>query len=857
MTSLFTIDANDFAGTQWQVSDGPDTDFADNMSAGYERFSRAMSITMIQDNYIAELSPIIDQVKDATGERLMNPGGELEFIQGRTGGWDKYEEKIKELRERAEPLGIQVPDREEIERRIKQRLPQIEARYFDTTNRQTTGGFWGELLGSAAAELYSALRGPEELYPAFVAGAGYKYGLKALARAGLIDGLASAGAVGYTQPAVAAMREKYGLKYDFNDFVAATGGAFVGGAAFRVVGQGGFDASRAIGDKINPARAIGREMLETVDRLSPEQMADAFRVMSDNNINVPEQARGALNELEREADLAANSPFKDNDMDAQNENAQRVAAETINIINEGQPRIDLPPTTREVAELDVHYYDNLDQEIYRFDPEEIEVDAKLFQFKEGGDEFGVTERLQGITKWEPSQSSTVAVYEYKDGRRFIADGHQRLGLARRIMANDPSQKIKLYGRLYREADGMTPNDAMVDAALVNIAQGTGSVIDAAKVLRINAEALRKRLPPRSELVRVAGNLVRLSDEGFGMVVNEVVPAKYGAIVGRLVQDQDKHTAILRVLADTDPSNATQAEAIVRQAMDTEFTVATQDTLFGEEMLVESLFKERAKVLDETIKILRKDRAVFNSLVENETRIVAGGNTLSTDQNAAKAKTDGEAIQTLQITANRKGPLSDALTEAAKRYKETGRAAPAARDFADAVRGGIERGDINRIPERGEIVDAEPPPQINTIAASHVERLDDFATPGGKGYEAQSDALERELVEGEAARTAPVTEATEAGEQMLMEGVEAITGAQRAQAAVDAPIEGGDAPMDIGLFDTAARDQTDLLDMMIPTGRMLEDAQGKQTPEMRRVEDEFREIEQDQSMLDRLEGCVKK
>ena len=53
--------------------------------------------------------------------------------------------------------------------------------------------------------------------------------------------------------------------------------------------------------------------------------------------------------------------------------------------------------------------------------------------------------------------------------------------------------------------------------------------------------------------------------------------------------------------------------------------------------------------------------MFNSLVQNEKRIEAGGNTLQTDQNAAKARTDGEAIQTLQITANRKS-LSDALTE---------------------------------------------------------------------------------------------------------------------------------------------------------------------------------------------------
>ena len=198
------------------------------------------------------------------------------------------------------------------------------------------------------------------------------------------------------------------------------------------------------------------------------------------------------------------------------------------------------------------------------------------------------------------------------------------------MANDPSQNIKLYGRLYREADGITPDRAMVDAALVNISQGTGSVIDAAKVLRIDPEALRKRLPPRSNssaspVILCACPMKRSASSSMTLL------AKYAAIVGRLVEDQNKHTAILRVLADTDPSNLTQAEAIVRQAMDTEFTVATQDTLFGEEMLVESLFKERARVLDETIKILRKDRAVFNSLVQNEKRIEAGGNTLQTDQ----------------------------------------------------------------------------------------------------------------------------------------------------------------------------------------------------------------------------------
>jgi hypothetical protein len=60
-------------------------------------------------------------------------------------------------------------------------------------------------------------------------------------------------------------------------------------------------------------------------------------------------------------------------------------------------------------------------------------------------------------------------------------------------------------------------------------------------------------------------------------------------------------------------------------------------------------------------------------------------------------------------------------------------------------------------------------------------------------------------------------------------------------------------MDVGLFDTGARAQSDLLDMMIPTVR--EDANLNQTVEMRSVEDLFRDIEQDTSMLNRLKDCA--
>lgn len=800
MTSLFASDSSDFRGTDWQpTTQGPEASLSEYWDAAYERYGRAYRATSYEYGLRLELEPIVERAKRAgfeTGLALPIVGGTGNPASWLTGGSDSkdagrknYEYELERLNKFLVENNIREPiTQEELDSAVRAKAIAAEAGYQDVSSDWLTT-IVAE-AGSAIPHFFMDLieSGPHGPNTAILGASWKSIGnasqkflgtgtALSVARVAGIDALIGAGQEVYLQAGIKAWRDEVALKHTYTDMATAIGAAGAFSGVFRGALSGGMHGGKAARDTLFPERELGREMLrqvgsspmavrlegvqnsirQSMSRMSHEQLRKGFTAFEEAGVVIPPVARGALNALEREADLADNSPFKVNDAAALAENEERVSAEIINLFTEGEQRIEIPPTTREVAELDVHHYDNLDGEIYRFDPAEIEVDAKTFQFKSGIDERGIVSghRLEKETRWDPALSGTITVYEYANGRRFIADGHQRLGLAQRILANDPSQEIKIYGRLIKETDGHTPQDAMIDASLVNIANtplgDERMIIDAAKVMRIRPEALKAKLPPRSQFVRRIYDLVELSDESFQLVVNEIVRTDYAAIVGRLVRDKDKHMALLRVLKDTEPSNLTQAEAIVRQAMDEDFTVATQDTLFGEEMLVESLFKERAKVLDETIKILRKDRAVFNSLVENEKRIEAGGNTLQTDQNAAKARTDGEAIQTLQITANRKGPLSDALTEAAKRFKETGRAAPAARDFADAVRGGIERGDLDGIPERGEIIDVDAPPQIDSIAASHVERLDDFAEPGGKGYEAQSDMLERELVESITAR----------------------------------------------------------------------------------------------------------
>jgi len=318
------------------------------------------------------------------------------------------------------------------------------------------------------------------------------------------------------------------------------------------------------------------------------------------------------------------------------------------------------------------------------DPNSVQVDAKTFQFKEGGDQFGVTDRLTGVDKWEPDFAGVALVYERADGSRFIADGHQRLALAKRTGG-------ELNARILREADGWTPEAVRVRAAVKNIAEGTGSPLDAAKIMRAARASDLPPLPPTSALARQGRALAELSDDAFGMVVNGVVPENYGALVGRLIKDPKMQEAAIRVLNKTRPENVTQAETIIRQVSDTEMTTTTQSSLFGEEHISESLFLERAKVMDASIKALKKDKAVFSTLVNQAERIEGAGNKLSREMNLERMNQDAKVADYIQKLASRKGPISDALTDAARKLKEGARPGDATRDFLRTVRGSIDSG----------------------------------------------------------------------------------------------------------------------------------------------------------------------
>lgn len=717
------------------------TGFSENAQAAWDATARS-SVSM--SGYLNRLDAYndrIDEIERVTGERLQNPMGTWKWtdilpVKGaakiasrgfglvpgtekitnvldavpeteelfRIANVSKFEQRVRELRKQHPNLETYQGMKD----RIKDRVQNSENKFLETSAKSDFSGAVGSFVGAAGPIMMD----PPVALSMFAAPASGA----SLLQVAIHEAKIAAGAELLIQPKVQSYRSQQGLEAGvaegaLNVGVAAVGGAVIGGAAKSVELYGSDLLKQFRKDVKNPTAE---------QQFTAEAYEDYLEAASQN----PFDGKGAR------------------------QTHQKRIKDTLDSLNNNQ----LPEQGGNLENAPAIKYelnqDNLDGLIFGFNPDDIDVDAKTFQFKDGGDKYGVTERLQGVTKWDPVKAGQIIVFEDSAGKRFIADGHQRLGLAKRLKA-EGNQDVKLYGQLFREEDGFTPASIRVAAAIKNIAEGTGTAIDAAKVLRVSPDRI-KELPPRSSLVRQANDLINLSDEAFGMVVNEIVPANYAAIVGRLVpNDEAVQKAVLDVLAKTDPSNMTQAEAIARQALDAGVSRQTQQGLFGEEIITESLFSERAKVLDRTIKQLKNDKRVFETLTKNQNRIEAEGNILNRESNLTKAELDQRAMAMIQILANRKGALSDALSNAARRAKNEGTFKSATDEFITAVRRSAERGDFDGIEVGGIGRYDQASDEGSAIAATPEQSRDEqtinlFDEPGGSGSENQGNSIKSQI-----------------------------------------------------------------------------------------------------------------
>lgn len=304
--------------------------------------------------------------------------------------------------------------------------------------------------------------------------------------------------------------------------------------------------------------------------------------------------------------------------------------------------------------------------VMQFSAKDLKTDAKTFQYKDNSDNDGVTERLKDVQEWDSVNAGNVIVYENKEGERFIADGHQRLGLAKRLGGD-----IKLNGFLFREKDGYTPAQVRMIAAQKNIAEGSGTPIDTAKIIKElgGVENYPKSLPKKGTLYEYGIPLARLGDEAFEKVVNGFVTPAQGAVIGNIIRNNHlKQSLAIDAVSNANITDLQQTALMAREVLNTDITSHEQTNLFGTQEIFETVAIEKIKIVDGALKLLKKSKNLMAHLATNSSAIEKAGNVLNKKNNEDIKKSSELAIGVIEKMASLSGEISDKANDLAVKYK---------------------------------------------------------------------------------------------------------------------------------------------------------------------------------------------
>ena len=309
-------------------------------------------------------------------------------------------------------------------------------------------------------------------------------------------------------------------------------------------------------------------------------------------------------------------------------------------------------------------------------PEELRFDAATFQYKANTDSSGISDKLQDVKEWDPDLAGIAYVWERKDGARFIVDGHQRLGLAQRLAAE--GQTPQLLVKIWREEDGVTAEDMRLRAAKKNIAEQSGTAVDAARVLK-QKPGLLDSVSRQNAVARDARRLVQLDDEVFEEAAGSINAGKLDATIAGLVSQNTQNAALQRSLLRTLTQASASEDMTVGKAQELVYAYKeaqsrhqegkAQGAMFDDSAVMESAWKERAALLSGLVKSFKDDKRLFGAVTRKEGKLEDAGNVLDEISNQHHLDDAQKGIFIFETLAHTRGPLADYLTRQAERTKQ--------------------------------------------------------------------------------------------------------------------------------------------------------------------------------------------
>lgn len=304
--------------------------------------------------------------------------------------------------------------------------------------------------------------------------------------------------------------------------------------------------------------------------------------------------------------------------------------------------------------------------VVRVPTAEIAVDPERFQFKRNVDPTtGASTELKNVPQFNEQLGGIISVWrDPADGRVYVVNGHHRVELAQRT--NHPALNAQFI-------DTPTAESARAVGAMMNIAEGRGTPLDAAKFMRdsgVDANALREYgVSLTGNLARQGTALAKLAPDIFNRVARGEVSEGHGAAIGDLLEDPSLQRAAVQSIQSSG-KRLTDAEVreVARQVRDAGTESVTQETLFGAEEEKRALIVERAQLASAINKRLAADKRIFGYVTRDgrATELARGGNVIDVATSRQLASESARLEELFGTLYTRSGPVSQILTEGARR-----------------------------------------------------------------------------------------------------------------------------------------------------------------------------------------------
>jgi ParB-like chromosome segregation protein Spo0J len=285
----------------------------------------------------------------------------------------------------------------------------------------------------------------------------------------------------------------------------------------------------------------------------------------------------------------------------------------------------------------------------------------------------------GDAKFKPELSEGPITFwrDPADGKTYVVDGHHRLEIARRT----GTEQIEA-----RELNAPNVQTARAFGAYRNIASGHASPIDVAKFMRdtgIGPDHLAQQgISLGSKLVTEGSRLANLDDSIFDQVVTGKLPERTGIAIAQIA-DKTAQRGMLELLKRKQANGAgfsyAEIEALARRATLAGTTEATGG-LFGPTS--ESNAVEAARVEAYVRNRLSSDKRLFGFVSKGErpAELSRGGNVINVKESQGIAEKATQVLAAFDRLISYKGPVNDAINEAAGAVK-SGKSQQAARENA--------------------------------------------------------------------------------------------------------------------------------------------------------------------------------